>query len=246
MTLDAFAAPLRQCIEIDVVATVGHAEALKWDREWAAVDMVIVDAADEQLTGDQFPGVGVVRRVRMFQGDARPNVMVVTGHFFNDGLRRCMAEVGADFFFLRSDLRTLTSLVDAVLHPDSYRRGVPPVADQATTTALGITGRSRVSELVNYVTRHGLEPALDPTHPDRTDPRSRRWYRHRQAMAVASKIQPVNLSTGQAPNSNQRIPSWRQLSHVHQWATKIAAPANNWTPVTDTNSPPNDGKAADP
>jgi hypothetical protein len=154
----------------------------------------------------------------------RPDVVVVTGHFFNDGLRRCMAEVGADFFFLRSDLRTADALIDIVLHPDRYRRGVPTITDQATAQNLGITDRSRVSDLVSYVSQHDLDAALDSTRAIRDDPHSRRWYRHRQAMAAASGIEPINLTTGQPPRGNQRIPSLRQFAHVLAWASKTTHP----------------------
>jgi hypothetical protein len=155
-------------------------------------------------------------------------VAVVTGHFFNDGLRRCMAEVGADFFFLRSDLRTAAELIDFVMHPDRYRRGVPPVADKTTMRALGVTQRSRVSELVLYAARQNLEAALDPDRPERPERHSRRWSRHRQAIAEASGIEPVNLTTGDAPRANQRTPSWRQLSRALTWASKTTDPTNTW------------------
>lgn len=46
--------------EIEVIPSLTHAEARAWNAEWGAVVMVIVDAGDERLAGDQFPGVAVV------------------------------------------------------------------------------------------------------------------------------------------------------------------------------------------
>jgi hypothetical protein len=185
------------------------------------VETVIVDAADEHLAGDQFPGVSVVRQIRTYQGDRRPNVVIVTGHFDNDGLRQCMAEVGADFFFMRSDLRKAEDLIDIVLSPSNYRRGVPPISDKAGARKFGITPRSRMSDLVSYVAQHGLEADLNPTGPARDDARSRRWLRHRQAMADLSHLEPINLTTGQPPRRNQHTPSWTQFAQALRWASKV-------------------------
>lgn len=145
---------------------------------------------------------------------------IVTGHFLNDGLRHRMAEAEADFFFLRSDLRTAEALLDVVLHPERYRRGVPALAEPGARRALGISGRSRVEEFVTYVERHGLETAFDPTILSRTDPRSRRWLHHRQEIAEVARIEPVNLTTGEAPYGNQSVPSLRQLRSIYRWAAK--------------------------
>lgn len=205
------------------MGTLDHGEALVWSDQWQHVDVVLVDAADEHASGNQFPGVDVVRRIRACQGENRPVVHVVTGHFLNDGLRHRMAEAQADFFFLRSDLRSVEALHDVVLNPERYRRGVPPVADPSGRLGLGITARSRVEEFVTYVEDHGLAGALDPLCPSRSDPRSRRWLRHRQEIAKAARIAPVNLSTGEAPYGNQSSPSLRQLRGIYGWAAKVRA-----------------------
>ena len=226
MTMAGYAAGLATCPSIEVVAALGHNEALSDEQDWAGADVVLIDAADARLPEDQFPGVKVVKRVRACQGDRRPVVIVVTGHFFNDGLRHRMAEAEADFFFEREDLRTPEALVDVVLHPEHYRRGVPAVADPDLRRGLGITDKSRVEELVEYVEAHGLASALDPAQPERENPRSRRWFRHRQAMAEAARIEPVNLTTGDTPYRGQRVPSMRQLCRDYAWAAKIT----RWPP----------------
>lgn len=128
---------------------------------------MLVDAADEGLAGDQFPGVAVVGRIRACQGDARPLVAVITGHYFNDGLRHRMAGAGADLFFLRPELRSPAALWDVVLHPEHYRRGVPGLLDPVAAEGIGITESSHLEGLVTYVQCHGIEDALDPANPRR-------------------------------------------------------------------------------
>ena len=180
--------------------------------------MVVVDAADEGRAGDQFPGVAVVRRVRSAAGRG-PLVVVVTGHYLHDGLRHRMAEAGADFFFLRSELRSPESLVDVVLHPEHHRRGVPDVADADVPGVLGIAPGSDVEAFVGWVDGQGLGPALDGG--DR--PRSRRWARARREAAEAGGVEPRNLTTGDAPR-NQPTPSIRQLARLWEWAARIRRP----------------------
>jgi hypothetical protein len=180
----------------------------------------LVDAADENLTGDNFPGVKVVQAIRAHQGSNRPVVIIVTGHFLNDGLRHRMADADADFFFLRANFRSPETLADVVLHPDRYRRGVPPLSDPDKPPSLGITDRSRVEELVTYVDDHGLQSALDL---DRADPRSRRWIHHRKRMAESARIEPVNLTTGATPYGTRVGPSLRQLGAIYRWLAKTQA-----------------------
>jgi CheY-like chemotaxis protein len=208
---------------IGVATTLDHTEALGWEEQWQAVDVALVDAADESADGDQFPGVKVVRRIRSYQSDNRVTVAVVTGHFLNDGLRHRMAEAGADFFFLRSDIRSASALQDFVLNPERYRRGVPDIADPDMARALGITSRSRVEEMVTYVDDQKIGKALDPVSPSREDPRSRRWLHHRKTIGETARIDPVNLTTGMPPYGNQSSPSLRQLRRIYRWAAKAGS-----------------------
>ena len=121
---------VRRAPDLELVGSFGHGAAIAWEGDWSTVDVAVVDAADERSEGDQFPGVGVVRHIRTATQDGpRPTVVVVTGHYLHDGLRHRMADADADFFFLRSDLRSPADLVDVIIHPERYRRGVAPVAD---------------------------------------------------------------------------------------------------------------------
>lgn len=184
--------------------------------------MVIVDAADEGCSGDQFPGVGVVRRIRQAATARRPLIVVVTGHYLHDGLRHRMAAAGADFYFLRADLRSADALVDVVLHPERHRRGVPGVADPDTRRRLGIAETSDVEAFVGWVDGQGAGPLLTGEAP-REDPRARRWARLRRNAAGAGRIVPTNLTTGDVPRG-QDAPSIRQLGRLWEWAARVRRP----------------------
>ena len=220
LTLPGFVAALSSSPEVRVVGALHHNEAMAWTTEWRGVDAVIVDAADEGQRADQFPGVAVVRRVRASTPGARPLVIVVTGHYLHDGLRHRMAAADADFFFLRSDLRTADALVDVVLHPEHHRRGVPAIRDPEARRAIGVREGSNVDPFVDYVGQHDLERALDPDEPERDDVRSRRWARHRRDMARAGGLAATNVTTGMPP-VGQSTPSIRQLRRVWAWAARV-------------------------
>lgn len=224
LTLPGFVQALAQAREIDVVAGLGHDQALAWpEGHWAGVDVVIVDAADEGRSGDQFPGVAVVRRIRSAAVDREPLIVVVTGHYLHDGLRHRMAVAGADFYFLRSDLRAADALVDVVLHPDRHRRGVPNVAEPETQRLLGVGAESDVEAFVGWVEAHELANALGGTEHVRDQPRSRRWPRVRREAAGAGAIEARNLTTGDPPR-RQSTPSIRQLARLWEWAARVRPP----------------------
>jgi DNA-binding NarL/FixJ family response regulator len=223
LTLPGFVQALGGSRDIELVAGLDHDAALAWDGDWGSVDVVIVDAADETRSGDQFPGVAVVRGIRRSAGDRQPLIVVVTGHYLHDGLRHRMAAAGADFYFLRSDLRSADLLVDVVLHPDRHRRGVPPVADPGVRRALGVGPTSDVESFVGWVEGQALGPALAGGLRARDQPRSRRWARIRREGAAAGGIETRNLTTGDTP-LGQGAPSIRQLARLWDWAGRVRRP----------------------
>jgi CheY-like chemotaxis protein len=222
LTLPGFVSALGSSPQIAVVDALNHDQALAWDTEWCAVDALVVDAAEETRAGDQFPGVAVVRRLRAATAllTVRPLVVVVTGHYLHDGLRHRMADADADFFFLRSELRRGSELIDIVLHPERYRRGVPDVLDADRREVLGVRPDTDVEAVVDYVEGNRLAGAFDLDAPERSKPRSRAWNRHREAIATASGLEPMNITTGERPG-NQQTPSIRQLRHVWAWASRV-------------------------
>jgi len=111
--------------ELEVAGSLVHDEALEWDTEWDTIDIAIVDAADSRRDDDHFPGVGVVDHIRRRRSRDQTMVIVLTGHFFDDAVRRRMREAQADFFYHRSELQESADLYEAILHPEQARSGVP-------------------------------------------------------------------------------------------------------------------------
>jgi hypothetical protein len=203
---------------------MNHDDALSSPWPWRDIDVVVLDAADEGRLGDQFPGVRVVRYIRTRQVERRPTIVVVTGHFFDDGLRHRMAEAKADFFFLRSEFRSAEKLTDVVLNPERYLRGVPNVVDRQEEHVLGITPGSRLEDLVDYVEENDLATTLDPTVSVRVPSARRSLMRHRHDLSRAARITPMNISTGSRPGDNQQDPSIRQLRRLWFWAARVKYP----------------------
>jgi hypothetical protein len=216
ISLNGDVAALTAHPRIEVVAAVPHDEALGWtEAEWAGLDAVVIDAArpfDEEnryIEGDHFPGVSVAARARELRPDLL--IIVVTGRFFEDGLRRRMKEAGADFFYFRDHLRTPEHLHRAVLDPDSTTAGVPDVEDPNALVALGVDDRSIVNRFIAYLdSRGGL------TATGRGKKRTRRDERAR-AQATEAGIRAVNKTTGSPSHARpQTNPSRRQLADL--WA----------------------------
>lgn len=221
ITRAGFAAVLGSSSDVDLIAATDHRGSLNLAAEWETVDVVVVDAADEDRSGDQFPGVEVVRHIRASSAEARPIIIVITGHFMHDGLRYRMAEAGADFYFFRGNLRSGEELLDVVLHSEEYRRGVPPVANPEHQRLLGVREGTDVDGLLSYIGEHELGAAVDEVKPVRDEPGSRRWRNHRKRMAEAGAIQAINISTGDTPYRGQKDPSWRQLRGIYAWAARV-------------------------
>ena len=174
---------------------------------------MVVDAArpfddnNRYRDSDHFPGVAVVVHAR----EAHPDllIIVVTGRFFEDGLRRRMKEAGADFFYFRDHLRAPEQLHRAILEPERCRAGVPDVQDPDALAALGIDDRSLVNRLIAYLdARGGLAATGRGRTRSRTDDRTR-------AAATNAGIRAVNKTTGEPSYSRtQRDPSRRQLADL--------------------------------
>jgi DNA-binding NarL/FixJ family response regulator len=120
---------------IDIVASLTHAEALDRPSPWDEIDVVLADAADERNRADHFPGVAVVEEVRRHDRGGQ-TVVVITGHFFDDAVRRRMREAKADFYYHRTVVCDARSLRDAVFRPDA-QRWVPGPVDPETLFSQG-------------------------------------------------------------------------------------------------------------
>jgi CheY-like chemotaxis protein len=201
---------------IRVTAALGHDEALAREDVWAATDVAVIDAADRRRAGDQFPGVTVVEHLRRLCPPDRLTIIVVTGHFFDDAVRRRMREAKADFFYHRADMADARSLRAVVLHPDRARRRVPGPADPEAQFRHGVTDTTRVNRAIGYAVEQDLEQRL----AERTEPRSRRWLRLRLNFNRVARLTPIT-SDGRQPDRHQELPSLPQISRFLAWATKV-------------------------
>lgn len=211
--------------DLEIRAAVDHSTATEWVVEWDDVDVVLVDAAAEQESGDQFPGVAVARAVRARRRRDQTIVVVLTGHYLDDALRRRMSEVEADFFYSRTEMTSGDQLAAVLLDPDHARR-TPPPTDHQHLAALGVTDRSRVDDLVRYAVAEDLDRVLSNSAAKKqgpASPRSRWWNNTRRRLAETGRIEPVNTD-GSLPHREQDTPSLTQLRRLYTWATKVKTP----------------------
>jgi CheY-like chemotaxis protein len=202
--------------EIEVAGSLVHDDALEWDGEWNSVDIAIVDAADSRREDDHFPGVGVVDHIRRRRSREQTMVIVLTGHFFDDAVRRRMREAQADFFYHRSELQESADLYRAILHPERERFGVPGVLDPETQFRMGVVSGTRINEAVRFSRSSGLEAKLNRRQGDR----SRSWSRLRTSFNDVAHLNPVNAD-GTPPERIQRDPSLTQIERFLSWATRV-------------------------
>lgn len=200
---------------LDVVGVYDHEESLQPERSWTDVDAVVVDAADDQVPGDQFPGVTVVQTIRAQSPPGRVSIVVITGHFFDDALRRRMREAKADYFYHRSALAKPERLIAAVLAPPVAQNLVPPEADVETLYRLGIKPASAVNAAVEWASQHGQLGGIIPPGSGR---RQVDGLRHR--FNRVAQLEPRNHD-GALPNRRQDAPSHPQIARFLEWATKV-------------------------
>ncbi len=205
---------LAECEGVELVAGVSHQEAMHWC--WEEVDVALVDAADERAEGDQFPGVAVVQQVRRQRAPHQTMVVVVTGHFFDDALRRRLREARADFLYHRTELADRRVLYDAMLNPDNHRR-VPGPQDTEAERRHGLSNATRVNRAVAFALEHRLEERL----AHRTGSR-RAWLHLRRQFNDKARLTPMT-SAGNLPDRQQDMPSLPQITRFLAWATRVKA-----------------------
>jgi CheY-like chemotaxis protein len=218
------AALLSASERIRLVAALDHDDALAVADVWKDADVAVVDAADHRRTADQFPGVAVVEHIRR-HGPAKLTVIVVTGHFFDDAVRRRMREARADFFYHRADMADAEALYDAVLRPEGARRRVPEPRDPEGQFRHGVSEHTRVNRAVGYVVENSLEGRL----AEHAEPRSRRWLRLRGDFNQVARLTPVT-SDGRRPDRPQDEPSLPQITRFINWAMKVKQPSEEDEP----------------
>jgi DNA-binding NarL/FixJ family response regulator len=202
--------------EIEVVAALTHREALQSSTRWSCADVVLVDAADERLNDDQFPGVQVVDQIRRVHAGRPPTIIVVSEHYYDDALRRRMHEARPDYFHHRTHLNDGDALRRMVLHPQYVSAAVPPCLDLETQFRHGVTEYSRVNRAVTFARDRDLLELL----ATRPEPRSRAWLRLRKDFNREARLNPVTTD-GRTPDRAQDYPSLPQISRFLTWATRV-------------------------
>ena len=139
-------------------------------------------------------------------------MVVVTGHFFDDAVRRRMREAHADLFFHRTEVQDADRLVEIVLDPERWRQGVPDPVDPEHMMRLGVSSTTQVNEAVRHARDSGWGTAPPP-------PRSRAWVRLREEFDRVARLTPIT-SDGRPPDRRQDTPSLPQIERFLQWATR--------------------------
>jgi CheY-like chemotaxis protein len=201
--------------EVEVVGILDHSDALRWEEEWDTVDIALVDAADPSQLVDQFPGVEVTDHIRRRRSSEQTKVIIVTGHFFDDAVRRRMREAGADYFYHRPDLHRKEGLYEAVLFPERANSGVPDDLDFPAIIRLGVGKSTRINEAVKFAKN-------SEAHTSRSH-RSRAWNTYRRTFNQVARLQPMNTD-GTPPDREQTEPSMTQIDRFLRWATRIKGP----------------------
>lgn len=152
------ASVLADAYQLEVVAALSHEGVLHGSVRWDAVDVVLVDAVDERCVDDHFPGVRVVDRIRQYRLAASPTVIVVTDHYYDDGLRRRMREARPDYFHNRACLQDGEALRQLVQQPERYSAPVPACVELEALFRHGVTDRTRVNRAVAFAIAFANQP----------------------------------------------------------------------------------------
>jgi CheY-like chemotaxis protein len=204
---------------LEVRGALTHDEALTNQATgggfWFDVDVVIVDAADERRQDDHFAGVGVVELVRSHRSAAQTTVIVITGHYFNDAVRKRMREARADLFFHRTEVQNAAFLCDVVANPSILSRPVPNPQDPEAMFRHGIGYATKVNDAVSFAREQGW--LTGELHESGRRPRS--FDRLRSAFARTANVHVVNTD-GTTPDRDQQAPSRPQIARLLDWATR--------------------------
>jgi CheY-like chemotaxis protein len=200
---------------IELVEAVNHDEALARLAEWPPLDVLIIDAADTRRSDDHFIGAEVVHRFRRRSEQDAAAVIVVTGHFLSDPLRRRMRDARADLYLHRSEVQDEGRLLDVVLDPSSVVSGVPEPTDAEAMFRVGVTPETRVNEAVAHHVEHGWDEGDGAP----IGKRSRANARLRQRFQKLARLHVVNAD-GRPPDRHQDTPSRPQIERFLEWATR--------------------------
>jgi DNA-binding NarL/FixJ family response regulator len=164
------AAALCEQGEFDVVE-LEHRQALEFGKDWAAVDVALVDAHDGTEPFDRFAGVGVVEALRA-HGRPTATAVVVSRLVANPYLGLRLAEAGADYCFHHEEVADPDALVEVTTRPSAEHRVVRPGRTALATMGLGPAARPNAA--LRYLVEEGLEGAFDGRRSQKSLELSRR------------------------------------------------------------------------
>jgi DNA-binding NarL/FixJ family response regulator len=205
-TLQGQRARLTDHRAIEVVATVGHAEAIAWTTRWNDIDVAVIDAYDPEETFDRFPGVGVVESLRRHRTVRQTTAVVISGHMHNQLLKQRMFEAGADFYYHRSDVQTVDALIAAIQSTPTDNRATE--ADPTRLRQLGLRPGSRPNAAIVEVINADMQDALNPIESQKSSDASRRAFINlRERVERHSKLS--DDITSAASSDAHTAPTWR-------------------------------------
>jgi DNA-binding NarL/FixJ family response regulator len=194
--------------DFELVGCGPTGRALDWPDGWTAVDVVVVEAYHRTSAFDRLVGVDVVEHLRRHDGEP-PEIVVVGRDQENPYLTVRLAEAGADRLYRRSEVETISDLLEAVRHPDP---GHAPDVRAACELIPGLSGPTRVNQVLRRLAQLGMSDAFTPGVAQADSGFSRRQHiKARELVHLQAKLDAdARLRTG---GRQQRgiVPSWREV-----------------------------------
>jgi CheY-like chemotaxis protein len=199
---------------VSVEATLDFDQAL--DRaDWEGIDYVLVDVADRTRPDTETPGIEVVAHIRRCLPEDGPTLVAVTGDpaaFEEDLVRRRLLEAGADHFIYREELdRRFEEVIAGA-------QRLEPLQAPAEIPELGITRKTRVNELINFLLHEGAD--LVASKKWRRQDERRLNVARAKGEVHAGELKPVNVEGGLARHGEQLSPGLRQYRRIFERATR--------------------------
>ena len=148
----------------DVPIACGFVDA-ETVNDWSVVDYVLCDLADPTREDTHYPAFKLIQRIK--SSPSPPILVAVTGYkgvFEEPVVRRLLLEAGADAFIWRPHLSELLKAVkDGEIGPDEFLSSLPSADAPDEIDELGVTSKTNLLRLVQYLDDKGRETLRKPT-----------------------------------------------------------------------------------
>jgi hypothetical protein len=212
-------------------AALDQKGALAFD-DWAAIDVVLVEATGGSAGWDRFAGLGVAEAIRKQSPLPSTVVTLLVNDPCTDLLVLRAAEAGADFVYPHSAIADLEQLERLLLTPDLARTPGRTV-DHQTLRRFGLSYSSRLNAALAFIQEHGLSSVFSDGGIQRLSRRQSITTRHR--VSEIMRVRPVGPVTGTTVEPS--MPSWRQLKEIVDLARGASlVPGNRLAPDTSLGS----------